>query len=222
MIRQAVLLGACLFVVTGAAMPVAPVLAPPDSVLAVAPAAPAPAGPQRFTIVPGESSVTYRVNETFISEGNRLNTAVGVTTEVRGEIFVDRARPANSRIGTISVDISQFKSDSARRDNAIRDRWLQSARFPIAEFTPTSIQGLPPTYQDGREVSVQIAGNLKIRDVTRPVTFASTIKLDGTTLTVMGTTTIKMTDFGFDPPSILGILRSENEAKLEFKFVARP
>jgi polyisoprenoid-binding protein YceI len=196
-------------------------LGPSPAALAAA-QSPAPAGTQRFVIAAGESSVTYRVNETFIREGNRLNTAVGTTSVVRGEIFVDRARPANSRIGTVTVDISQFRSDSERRDNAIRTRWLESARFPTAEFTTTSITGLPETYQDGREVPVQITGNLKIRDVTRPVTFASSIKLDGTTLTVTGATTIKMTDFGFDPPSILGILRSENEAKLEFRFVARP
>jgi polyisoprenoid-binding protein YceI len=172
--------------------------------------------------VPGESSVTYRVHETFIGEGNRLATAVGVTTVVRGEIFIDRQQPANSRIGTISIDVSQFKSDRARRDSAIRERWLESARFPNAEFTPTSIQGLPETYQNGREVAVQITGSLKIRDVTKPVTFASTIRLEAATLTVTGATTIKMTDYGFDPPSILGILRAENEARLEFKFVARP
>ena len=185
-------------------------------------AAPSPAAGQRFVIVPGESSVTYRVNETFINEGNRLNTAVGVTTAVRGEVLVDRARPANSRIGTVTIDISQFKSDSERRDNAIRSRWLESSRFPNAVFTPTSMQGLPDSHQDGREVAVEIAGTLKIRDVTRPVVFASTVKLDGGTLVVTGTTAIKMTDFGFNPPSILGLLRAENDTKLEFRFVARP
>ncbi|MDR7523011.1 MAG: YceI family protein [Armatimonadota bacterium] len=185
-------------------------------------AAPTPAALLRFVIVPAESSVTYRVAEVFLNEGNRLNIAVGVTSAVRGEILVDRARPANSRIGVITVDISQFRSDSARRDNAIRTRWLESARFPLAEFTPTSIQGLPETYQDGRELSLQVVGNLKVRDVTRPTTFAVTLKLDGETLTGTATTTIRMTDFGFDPPSILGILRAENEARLEFRFTARP
>jgi polyisoprenoid-binding protein YceI len=180
-----------------------------------------PAGGQRYVIVPGESSVTYRVNETFINEGNRLNTAVGVTTAVRGEVVVDRAKPANSRIGPVTIDISQFKSDSERRDNAIRNRWLESSRFPNAVFTPTSIQGLPDNHRDGREVAVEIAGNLKIRDVTKPVTFASTVKLDGPTLIVTGNTTIKMTDFGFNPPSILGILKAENETKLEFRLLAK-
>jgi polyisoprenoid-binding protein YceI len=185
----------------------------------VAAAAAQPA--QRYVIQSGDSSVTYRVNEVFLNQGNRLNTAVGTTTAVRGEITVDRVRPANSRIGTVTIDISQFKSDSQRRDNMIRQNWLESSKFPNAEFTATEIKGLPETYQDGREVAVQITGNLKIRDVTRPTTWASTIKLDGATLTVTGTTTIKMTDFGFDPPSILGVLKAENDARLEFRLVAK-
>jgi polyisoprenoid-binding protein YceI len=181
----------------------------------------AAAAPQRFVIVPGESQVLYRVAETLFRENNRFNVAVGTTTAVRGEILVDRANPRNSRIGTITIDISQFKSDSQRRDNFIRTRSLESARFPTAEFTPTAIQGLPETYTDGRELSLQITGNLKIRDVVRPTTFAATIKIVGTELTGTATTAIKMTDFGFDPPSIAGILRTENEAKLEFHIVAR-
>ncbi len=187
--------------------------------LAAAPTAP-PAAAQRFVIVPGVSSVTYRVNETLFEEGNRLNTAVGTTTAVQGEIMVDRTRPINSRIGRITIDISQFKSDSVRRDNAIRRQWLESAKYPKAEFTTTEIKGLPDSYQSGREIPVQITGNLKIRDVVRPATFQATIRLDGNTLTVTGTTMIKITDFGFDPPSII-FLKTENDVRLEFKFLAR-
>jgi polyisoprenoid-binding protein YceI len=186
-----------------------------------APAGPAPAGLQRFVIIPGESQVVYRVGEVLFSENNRFNIAVGTTTVVRGEILVDRANPRISRIGTITVDISQFRSDSQRRDNFIRTRSLESARFPTAEFTPTEIQGLPEVYADSRELHLQVMGNLKIRDVSRPATFATTIRINGVQLTGIATTTIKMTDFGFDPPSILGMLRTENEAKLEFRIVAR-
>ena len=53
------------------------------------------------------------------------------------------------------------------------------------------------------------------------VTFASTLKLDGNTLSGAATTMLKMTDFGFEPPSILGILRAENEVGVEFRFIAR-
>lgn len=177
---------------------------------------------QRFVIVPAESLVTYRVNETLFRDGNRLNVAVGTTNAIKGEIAVDRASPRSSRIGTITVDISTFRSDSARRDQAIRERWLESSRFPIAEFRPTAVQGLPAAYRDGEEVRLKAVGDLTIRAVTRQVTFDLTLILQGSTLRGTAQTTVRMTDFGFDPPSILGILRTENEIHLEFRFTARP
>lgn len=189
-------------------------------------AAPAAAtgGVQRFVIVPGESQVSYRVNELFISFLNRTNSpnvAVGTTRVVRGWILLDRVRPRNSRIGPITVDISQFQSEYALRDTVIRNLFLQSSQYPIAEFATRSIEGLPDAYTDGREVALQVRGDLKIRDTTRPVTFATTIKLEGTTLSGQATTQIRMTDFGFDPPQFAGILRAENDVLLEMRFIAR-
>ncbi len=181
-----------------------------------------PAGIERFVIVPGESQVIYRVGETLIRESNRFNVAVGVTGAVRGEVMIDRANPRASRVGPILVDISQFRSNSPRRDNAIRAQWLESARFPTAEFTPAGIDGLPAQYADGRDISVRIAGNLKIRDVVKPATFAATLRLSGQQLSGTATTKILMTDFGFDPPAIFGILRAQNEVEIEFHFMARP
>jgi polyisoprenoid-binding protein YceI len=202
---------------TGA--PTLPADPPPSAATPTTPAA--GAGVVRFVITPQDSRVTYRVNETFFREGNRLNTAVGITQGIRGEIVIDRADPRRSTIGPITVDISQFRSDSDRRDNAIRDRWLESRRFPTAQFTTTAIRGLPSAYRDGEDLRLQITGNLKIRDRERPVTFNAAVKVAGTTLTGTATTAIKMTDFGFDPPSILGILRAENDVALEFAIVAR-
>jgi polyisoprenoid-binding protein YceI len=199
-----------------------PQIPPSTRAPAAAQATPAgDAGIRRFVIVPEESTVTYRVAETLFREGNRLNMAAGVTKAVRGEIRVNRADPRQSSVGPITVDISQFRSDSARRDQAIRERWLESARFPTALFTPTSIRGLPPTYRDGQELPLQISGNLKVRDVVRPVTFDATMKVAGGTLTGTAKAAVKMTDFGFDPPSILGILRAENEVAIEFAITAR-
>ena len=187
--------------------------------LAAAPAA--SVGLERFAIVPEESQVSYHVGETFFNEDNRFNVAVGVTHGVQGEILVDRAHPRQSRVGTITVDISQFTSDSGRRDRAIRRRWLESARYPTATFTPTAIEGLPDAIVESQETPVRISGNLRVRDVTRPVMFSGPLKLQGATLTGTVRATIQMTDFGFDPPSILGFLKAENQATLDFQFTAR-
>ncbi len=178
-------------------------------------------GMQRFGIIPGESQVSYRVSEVLPNQNNRPRVAVGTTPAVQGWILIDRVNPRNSRIGPITVDISQFKSDFALRDTFIRNQWLESVRYPIAEFTTRFIEGLPDAYTDGRDIALQIRGDLKIHDTTRPATFATTIKLEGNTLSGQATTQIRMTDFGFDPPSILGVLRAENDAQLELRLVAR-
>jgi polyisoprenoid-binding protein YceI len=187
---------------------------------AAAAATPAAVDASRFAIVPTASTVTYRVGETFVT-GNQFTTAVGTTRAIQGDIFVDRAHPSNSRIGTITIDISTFQSDRARRDRAIREGWLESSKFPTATFTPTSIQGLPPTYTDGQAMPVHIAGNLHVRDVTKPVVFTGAVRLAGDTLTGSFQTMVLMTDFGFEPPSIVGLLKAENRVQLELQFTAQ-
>ena len=190
-----------------------------------APAAPPASGPsgariEHFAIVPSASTVAYRVGETFFTQ-NRFKVAIGTTQAIQGDVYIDRAHPASSRIGTITIDISTFRSDSARRDRAIRDRWLESARYPNAQFTPTAIRGLPGVYTDGQDIPIQVLGNLLVRDATKPVTFTGTIRLAGNVLTGEVQTTILMTDFGFDPPTILGMLQAENQVQLELQFTAQ-
>jgi polyisoprenoid-binding protein YceI len=179
-------------------------------------------GTQTFRIVPGESQLAYEVGEVFLNQDNAFNVAVGITPEVSGEILVDRNNPQNSSIGVITADISQFTSDNQRRDNAIRERFLGSAQFPNVEFSPQEIQGLPTNYQEGQEINFQVAGDVTIRDVTLPATFDVTMVGNGDTITGEATTTILMSDFGFGPISIAGILNTEDEVNIKFTFVARP
>jgi polyisoprenoid-binding protein YceI len=183
---------------------------------------PTNAGPITLQIVPGESQVSYEVGEVFLNQGNRFNLAKGITSQVTGEVTLDLQNTANSQVGEIQVDISQFQSDSPRRDNAIRDRFLESARFPIATFVPKDIQVLPDTYQEGQSVNLKITGDLTVREVTQPVTFDVTLQYQGDTLSGEATTTILMSDFQVGPISMAGILNTEDEVKLVLNFVARP
>lgn len=210
------------------------VSAQPASTVSVAPTQPAataqdspsqtssPSGAVAYKIVPGESNLKFEVGETFINDNNRFNLAVGVTPQVSGEITVDTASPQNSQIGTITADISQFKSDSSRRDNFIRQHFLESDKYPTVTFVPTQVEGLPQTYTEGQEVQLKITGNVTIRDVTKPVTFDATAKLSGGTLSGVATTSILMSDFGFGPISLMGMLKTEDQVKLTLTIVARP
>jgi|GEM_PF-5259117 len=159
---------------------------------AFVPLAAAAAGVERFVISPQESSATYRVPETFL-EANQLSVAVGTTHVIRGEVTLDRASPRTTRIGPITVDISTLRSDRGRRDEAIRKNWLESERFPTAEFIPTEITGLPQTYVEGQTIPLVITGTLRIHDTVRPAAFAA---------------------------SAVGILKAQNKADLELNLTA--
>lgn len=175
-----------------------------------------------FKIVPGESQVTYQVTETFLNQNNKMNVAVGVTKQVTGDIFANKTNPAKSTLGTITVDISQFTSDSSRRDDAIRGRWLESSKYPQVIFVPKSVEALPASYVDGQEYSFKVMGDVSVHNVTQPVTFDVKAKLTGDLLTGTAETTIKMSDFGIGPITIGGILNTEDAVKITLTFVARP
>lgn len=175
-----------------------------------------------YKIVPGESKVRYEVGETFINQSNRYNLAIGITTQIEGEITGNKSEPGKSSVGPITVNVSQFTSDSSRRDSAIRGRWLESEKYPIATFTPTTIEGLPASYTEGQEYVFRVTGNLQVREVTKPVTFEVKAVLNGDTLSGAAETIILMSEFGVGPISIAGVLNTEDQAKLILEFVARP
>ncbi len=180
-----------------------------------------PAGTVDYTIVPGETQVTYEVQETLFNQNNKLNTAIGVTNQATGDIYGNKADPSQSKIGTITVDISQFKSDRTMRDNFIRRNFLESSKYPLATFVPTSIDGMPESYQEGQSYSFKVTGNLTAHNVTKPVTFDVTASLSGNTLSGTATTMIKMSDFGVGPITLAGMLQTQDDVKLTMKFVAR-
>jgi polyisoprenoid-binding protein YceI len=120
------------------------------------------------------------------------------------------------------VDVSQFQSDSGRRDGAIRRQYLESSRYPMVTFTPTQIEGLPESYTEGQELQLKVSGDLTIREVTKPASFDVTLKLEGGQISGQATTKFLMSEFGFGPISIAGILNTEDQVAITFDFVARP
>ncbi len=183
-------------------------------------AAPATTGMRTFTIIPEQSEASYAVQETFLSQ-NLPNKAVGKTTAITGTFqFTTDGKPTGE-VTKITVDLRTLKSDSARRDNAIRTRWLESNTYPYAEFTSTEMQGVPDSYTEGQQVSFKLIGNMTIHNTTKPVTFDVTSTLEGDTVTGTATTKLKMVDFGFDPPNIAGVVAVQDGVDLTINFTAK-
>jgi len=174
-----------------------------------------------YKIVSGESTLTYEVGEVFINQDNRFATAIGVTSDITGIISLDEVNPQNTSIGSIVVDISLFKSGSVKRDNTIRSRFLESSKFPQVIFNASEIMGLPENYQLGETITFQVVGETTIRETTLPLTFDVSANFDGTTLSGQAETTFLMSDYGFGPISIAGILNTEDEVKIIINLIAR-
>jgi polyisoprenoid-binding protein YceI len=172
-----------------------------------------------FQVVPDETTAEYAVDEVLF--GNKQITR-GRTNAVEGDfkLGVKDGKPFFD-FSQLRVDLRTLKSDNSMRDIAIQQQYLESARFPYADFVVTSIEEFPAEASAGQEVSFKVTGDMTIREITKPITFEVTVKLDGDTLTGTGVTQIFMKDFGFSPPDILGRFTVSDPATITVTGVAK-
>lgn len=151
---------------------------------------------------------------------NRPYRPVGKTNAIEGEFVVSTDGAPSGQVTRMRVDLRTLTTDSARRDNAIRERWLESNTYPYADFVSTNALNLPASYQDGQEVTFALVGDMTIRGVTKSVTWNVTGARNGTVVTGKASTVINMSDFGITPPNIANMIKVEDAVTLEVAFVA--
>lgn len=211
------------------AEPAPPTSTPAPAQDTAASQAPASDGSTRlFVIDPDASAVRYEVDEEFFGNavtrlGKKLGFfhAVGRTSAIQGQLEVDPGPPPQVVAGQFTVDISTLESDDDRRDKKIREEFLESARFPLATFTITQVEGLPAQVQEGETVSFQMTGDMTIREVTKPVTWEVQATLQDGVLSGEARTLIFMKDFGFAAPDIAGWMKVTDGVTLVVEFTAR-
>jgi polyisoprenoid-binding protein YceI len=180
-----------------------------------------------LSIVGSESQACYLATEIFL-ENNMMglpagfNGAVGISQTISGDVALDRSNVANSQIGDITINISEFKSDNARRDGFIRQNFLQSNKYPFATLTNATVSGLPTAaYEEGTTLAFQIKGTLNVHDTDRDTTFNATGTFKEGTLVIQAITDLKMSDFNIQTPNIGGLLKVDDAIRLVINIVAR-
>ena len=177
-------------------------------------------GQQLYRVTPEESEVRYIIDE--IKRG-QPTTVVGTTNQIAGDILIDSNDPSASKVGTIRINVRTLRTDEERRDRATRSRILQSAQteYEFVEFSPTDIGGLPATLELGVPISLEINGQLTVRDITHPVSFKTTVTLVSTQrLEGHAVTTIRRSDYDLVIPSVPFIADVSDDVRLEIDFVA--
>lgn len=175
-------------------------------------------GPGLFEIVQSESEVRFILTEEL---GGKPKTVIGATDQVAGLIEVDFDTPENSRVGAILINARTLQTNNGNRNRMIQNEILDTADYEFIQFTPTEINGLSGSSVGGTISIFTITGDLKIRNVTKEVTFSaefSTVSL--TRIEGFAYTVILRSDFDLQIPSVPNVANVSEEVVLEIDFVA--
>lgn len=177
---------------------------------------------RHFVIQQSTTQASYSVHEELFDQEIPSRTVLGNTGQVEGEMELQiDSQNGGVAVGEnqITVNIESLSTNESRRDNRIREEWLESSTYPLATFVTREIQNFPADIQKGENATFQLVGDLTIREVTQSTTFTTTAVLNGNTLSGSASTLIFMRDFGFEPPSLMGILAVTDGVTVTLNFV---
>jgi polyisoprenoid-binding protein YceI len=186
----------------------------PDVGLAAAGGAATPDGTWQVSD-DGASYVGYRVREqlAFLSSPNE---AVGRSTAVTGTMTVTGDTVEAARI---EADLTRLTSDKSRRDNAIRQRGLESERFPTATLELAGPIRMAEAPVQGQEVRGQGKGRLTVHGVTRQVDLDLRGRWNGSTIQVVGQLPVRMSDYQIEAPRFGPVVSIEDSLAVDFNLV---
>ena len=168
---------------------------------------------QRLAIVPSLSRVGFDAKST-------LHDFSGVTQKVEGELVVDLSKPGAAPQGQIRVDSASLDTGLADRDEGMREL-LESAKQKQVTFTWSAFEAQAVDVEK-QLVTGTARGKLAIRGVEREIAMPVKVSVDASKrVSVDGEAKIKLTDFGIEPPSQLGMIEVEDELRLWISLRAR-
>ncbi|HEX4998117.1 MAG TPA: YceI family protein [Terriglobia bacterium] len=172
----------------------------------------------RFDIAP-ETRASYHVREQLLGF-DLPNDAVGVTSDVFGGLTLsaDGAIGSGSRI---SVDLRTLKSDQEQRDTFLRDRTIQTNRFPTADFVPRRIEGLSMPLPTKGSSTFKLIGDMTAHGVTAELSWTLELTFDGDRVTGKAKTSFPFKTFNLTIPRLPGILSLDDNIRLELDLALR-
>lgn len=134
--------------------------------------------------------------------------------DINVETFIGKAKMNGENMENASFEavVKSLKSGTSSMDDNTY-KALKEKDHPKITFKSTAI--------NATEGKLTLKGNLTIAGVTKPVVLTTTHeKWAEPTMTVKGSYTFKMSEFGIDPPrAMLGTIRTGDEVTITFKLV---
>lgn len=138
----------------------------------------------------------YRVEEELSGFG--ANTAVGRTRHVSGSMTVDGTRITAL---DVTVDMSTLQSDRPQRDEQLRERGLETNRFPTATFRLTEPIDVGTRPKDGQAIELTAVGDLTLHGVTKQVSVPIQAAISGDQIQAVASLDVALADYDIQKPT---------------------
>lgn len=187
---------------------------------------PLAAAPRTFVVDPAASSVRIHVGKSgaFSFAGH---THEVVAPALSGEVTADPGDLAASKVA-LTFEAAALKvlpegepaGDAPKVEDVMRGpKVLDAVRFPGISFKSQRVSGRDA---GGGAYDLELAGEIALHGVTRPLTLPVHVEVSGDTLTASGKAVLRHDQFGMQPVSAAGgSVKVKNEIAVEYRIVAR-
>jgi len=176
--------------------------------------------------LPSAQAAVWRVKEgseiVFISKAS-IESFDGKTRHVRGHIACDLERLLGPVELAIEVDLTSLDTGISLRNKHMRERHLETGKFPLAVFTAEEvIAASAAALAPGATETVTVRGQFALHGVTHQREITARVSLAaGGVLTVAADFPVKLSDHDISRPTFL-VLRLADEQQVAVRLVMAP
>ena len=128
--------------------------------------------------------------------------------------------PVAAKVET-TIPVRSLKSGTKAMDDRMYDA-MKLTKFPKIEYRLTELTlKETPKSADG-PFNFDSKGELSLSGVTNKVSFPVTMTRTANTIKTTGSTTVKMTSFGIEPPGMIVLIKTGDDVKLTFDWITGP
>jgi polyisoprenoid-binding protein YceI len=123
----------------------------------------ASAAPRTYTIpADGKNVASFRIDDA-------IERIAGTTTKVSGTIVADPDNAAGSST-EVRVELASLDTGIPMRNQHIRERFLETAKYPQATFKSVSVNAAAAAIAPNKPVDVEVTGDFTMHGITKRIT----------------------------------------------------
>lgn len=162
---------------------------------------------QKFDVVPAESQVTFNA----IGKPSALKIVGKAAAGPTGTAWIEGGKLQ----GEFRFDLKSLETGIAMRDNHMKDKYLEVAKYPEAVLKLDNVPFAPG------QKSVEFTGKLLLHGVEKDVRGTATVDHSGGNAKVTSDFELKTSEFNIAVPSFAGITVTDS-VKVNVSLLAKP